>query len=106
MAYVKKFKKYEFEDIRTDYLPLDATHKANTQAPETIPSRTLVSFASADDTNSPKKYLRNEIIVSPTDIEDDTKNKSVFMLAEDYKPGDNGIVYFVIEHIENLEDEE
>lgn len=106
MAHVKKFKKYEFEDIRTEYLPLDATHKANTQAPAVIPSRTLISFASADDTNTPKKFLKYEIIPSATDIADDTKNKTVFMLAEDYKPGDYGIVYFVIENTSNLEDDE
>ena len=70
MAHVKKFKKYEFEDIRTDYLPLDAPHKANTQASVVIPSRTLISFASADDTNTPKKFLKYEIIPSATDITD------------------------------------
>lgn len=105
MAYVKKFKKYEFEDIRTEYLPLDDTHKANTQAPAVIPSRTLVTFAEAADTATVKKYLQYEIIPSTADIEDDSKNKKVFMLAEDYKPGDFGIVYFVIENIDNLEDE-
>ena len=93
----KKFKKYEFEDIRTEYLPFDGTHVAPAAI---IPSRTIVEFAAGT----------NVLQVSETPISEDNKNRTVFMLAEDAvpataKPHQYGIVYYVIENVDNLEED-
>lgn len=93
----KKFKKYEYEDIRTEYLPFDSTHVAPATV---IPSRTIVEFAAGT----------NVLKVSETPISNENKNSTVFMLAEDAvpattKPHQYGIVYFVIENVENLEED-
>ena len=88
----KKFKKYEYEDIRTDYLAFDSTdHKV--QDSGVIPSRTLVEF------DSDNKKLK----VATTALSASNVNVSVFMLAQDVKASDYGIVYFVIKDINNLE---
>lgn len=82
-----KFKKYEFEDIRTEYYAFDATHTAPTA---TIPSRTGVKFVSN--------------VLTATD--DTIDNESVFMLAEDVTKDDFGFVYYIIENTNNLDEEE
>lgn len=87
-----KFDKYAFEDLRTDRKEFDGV---DTIAPEeTIPSRTAVEF------DATSKKLK----VATTAISDENKNVSVFVLAEDVKPSDTGIVYWVIENIKNLEE--
>lgn len=76
------FKKYEYEDIRTDYKEL------TTSPTSKIDSRTIVTLASG--------------AISATGDASDVDNTEVFVLAEDVKPGDKGFVYYIIENTDNL----
>lgn len=88
----KKFDKYACEDIRTDFIAFDGSEYKPADTPVAIPSRTIVEF------NSSTKKLAPKDSAQASDID----NKSVFMLAEDYKEEDSGIVVFIIERTANL----
>lgn len=80
-----KFEKYAYEDIRTEYINFDENHIA----PEAIiPSRTSVKFDG----------VSHRVVVA----EEAVDNTTVYLLAEDVKPGDTGIVYYIIENTSNL----
>lgn len=82
-----KFEKYAYEDIRTEYLQFDATHIA----PDAIiPSRTNVKFDS----------VSNKLVAGGDN--DVVNNTTILLLAEDAKPGDTGLVYYIIENTSNL----
>lgn len=85
----KKFDKYACEDIRTDYLLFDETHVAPAAV---IPSRTIVEFDSSTHAVKAKDNASSS----------DVNNTTVLLLAEDVKPEDKGLVYFIIERTENL----
>ena len=75
------FKKYEYEDIRTEYKVLSSAAAAD------VESRTIVTAAGA--------------VASDAGI-DDVDNSTNFVLAEDIKKGDLGFVYYIIENKDNL----
>ena len=81
----KGFIKYEYEDIRTDYK--NFTTDALAPAAK-IESRNIVTFDS-----SSKKLVTSTGTVN---------NTSIFMLAEDVLPTDQGFVYYIIEDPNNL----
>lgn len=91
----KKFIKYAFEDIRTEYLPFDATHVA---PGATIEARTPVEFYGSESSGSIAAY---ELVAA--DSSSSIDNSTVFLPAEDVKPGDYGMVYYIIENNGNLE---
>ena len=76
------FKKYEYEDIRTDYKEL------TTSPTSKIDSRTIVTLDSG--------------AISVAGSAADVDNDEVFVLAEDVKPGDKGFVYYIVENTSNL----
>lgn len=108
MALLKKsFKVYGKQDIQTKYLAFDGTNKkpvANNNADlvfgkinpqkKCIPAGSLVKF---DGTS--------KAVVSATasDVTNANMNTTVYMLAEDLYPEDNGLVYWVVEDVNNLE---
>jgi hypothetical protein len=75
------FKKYEYENIRTEYKELSSAAEAKVEA------RTIVTAAGA--------------VASDAGI-DDVDNSTNFVLAEDIKIGDLGFVYYIIENTDNL----
>lgn len=82
-----KFDKYEYEDIRTEYLEFDSTHIA----PDIIlPSRLSVKFDSTS----------NKLVAGGDN--DVVNNTTILLLAEDVKPTDKGLVYYIIERVGNL----
>ena len=108
MALLKRsFKVYGKQDIQTKYLafnttdklPVDSTYtdlvlgKINPQK-KCIPAGSLVKF---DGTS--------KAVVSATssDVANANMNTTVYMLAEDLYPEDNGMVYWVVEDVNNLE---
>lgn len=81
----KSFIKYEYENIRTDYKNFDT----NILAPAAkIEARNVVA---ADGTS--KKLVTSTSAVN---------NTSVFLLAEDVHPEDQGFVYYIVENTANL----
>jgi len=91
----KKFIKYAFEDIRTEYLPFDSEHVA---PGATIEARTPVEFYGSSSSGSIAAY---ELVEA--DSSSSIDNSTVFLPAEDVKPGDYGMVYYIIENNGNLE---
>ena len=108
MALLKKsFKVYGKQDIQTKYLAFDGTNrkpvasnngdlvlgKINPQK-KCIPAGSLVKF---DGTS--------KAVVSATssDVTNANMNTTVYMLAEDLYTEDNGMVYWVVEDVNNLE---
>ena len=107
MALLKKsFKVYGKQDIQTKYLAFDGTNKKpvasdngdlvlgkiNPQK-KCIPAGSLVKF---DGTS--------KAVVSATssDVTNANINTTVYMLAEDLYTEDNGMVYWVVEDVNNL----
>ena len=86
MAIRKGFKKYEYEDIRTEYYNLTDPATADFKA------GTIVKVASG------------AVAEGDAEPEQNTINKSVFLLAEDVKKDDLGFVYYIVEDVNNLED--
>lgn len=79
-----KFKKFDHENVRTEFKAFDGTFKA----PATVlKSRTAV--AAASDTK----------IIAETTI----TASGAYLLAEDVGPNDQGIVYWIINDKANLE---
>ena len=107
MALLKRsFKVYGKQDIQTKYLAFDGTNKksvANNNADlvlgkinpqkKCIPAGSLVKF---DGTS--------KAVVSATssDVTNANINTTVYMLAEDLYTEDNGMVYWVVEDVNNL----
>lgn len=82
-----KFKKFGLEGLRTDFKAFDSTtFKAPTAK---ITSRTAVV---ADDTTK---------VIAAGNI----TTQGAYLLAEDVLPTDGGIVYWIIEDTNNLEEE-
>lgn len=79
----KSFIKYEYEGIRTEYMPL------TTAAESKIESRNVV------------KVTEGAVAKDSGAID----NKTVFLLAEDINVGDLGFVYYIIEDEDNLVDD-
>ena len=102
----KSFKVYGKQDIQTKYLAFDGTNKKpvasdngdlvlgkiNPQK-KCIPAGSLVKF---DGTS--------KAVVSATssDVTNANMNTTVYMLAEDLYTADNGMVYWVVEDVNNL----
>ena len=86
------FKKYEYEDIRTEYFNL------TTPAAEDIPSRQIVTVTSGAvaKTVNTTGHDKGDLVVNTIN------NTSIFMLAEDIKIGDKGFVYYIIDNKSNL----
>lgn len=104
----KSFKVYGKQDIQTKYLAFDGTNKksvANTNADlvlgkinpqkKCIPAGSLIKF------NASTKVAES---AGSSDVTNANINSTVFMLAEDLYPEDNGMVYWYVEDIDNLED--
>ena len=89
----KGFIKFGHEDIRTDYKACDTSHIA----PDAIKlSGTVIKF---NDTS------KKAVDASDSDLMNaDNINNGVYVLAEDFKPNDNGFVYYIVENVANLED--
>ena len=85
----KAFKKFGHEDIRTDFYAFSDSQNAPA---EIQTAGTLV------------KFNEGGTAVEASDSDLSGINKTTFLLAEDLKPEDNGFVYYIVEHVENLED--
>lgn len=108
MALLKRsFKVYGKQDIQTKYLAFDGTNKkpvASNNADlvlgkinpqkKCIPAGSLVKF---DGTS------KAVVSAIASDVTNANMNTTVYMLAEDLYPEDNGLVYWVVEDVDNLE---
>lgn len=131
MLLKKGFKKFGHEDVRTDYMAVDSTHKApDGNHPELVhgplnfldgclPAGTIITFKSSaiylkyDDAT--KQYTRQDTDTGaaftvpantalPAIASETVDNSSVFLLAEDFYSNDNGFVYYIVDNVDNLED--
>lgn len=94
----KGFKKYAYEDIRTDYFSLTtAATEGQSKVAGTI---IAVTITPASGDNPETRVLTTD----PTTITAANLNKTQFLLAEDIKVGDSGFVYYIVEDSNNLED--
>lgn len=127
MALIKKgFKKFEKEDIRTEYKACDTTHKApDDDHPDLVngplkflegclPSGTLITFKSSAiylDSDGDRQVASEGAAFTvpaytalPAIAGENVDNSSVFLLAEDFYSSDDGFVYYIVENLNNLED--
>jgi hypothetical protein len=105
MAIRKGFKKYEYEDIRTDYAKLVYTNADSKEVEsqfaglsgKDIKAGTVIKVAKSTTAVTVSEASANDLTSANI-------NKTVFLLSEDLKVGDYGFVYYIVEDINNLED--
>ena len=108
MALLKKgFKKFGHEDVRTDYMAVDSTHKAPDDDNDDLVNGPLNFLEGCLPAGSVIKFdtdSKNAISAIASDVTAANMNKTVFLLAEDFYSNDNGFVYYIVDNVDNLED--
>lgn len=104
MAIKKGFKKYEYENIRTEYKNLtytDASDKVQEVAYDNTDKKPISAGTVIKITTSNTAVTVADAVSG--DITNANMNSTVFLLAEDLKIGDYGFVYYIVEDVDNLE---